>query len=129
MRNLFVVAILSSAAMVGTLTPSLAACVSSGAHQYCSDNMGNSYSVQRFGRQYYITGFNAKTGATWSQTVTSAGGTTVHSGTTNGDTWNMTDQRLGDSRVLSYTDSNGRTWTYSCSAVGCRFTCNQAGCN
>jgi hypothetical protein len=120
MRNLFIAAIVSYAAIVGTLTPSFAICVGSGLNQYCSDHSGNTYAVQRFGRQYYINGFNAKTGTTWSQTLTSVGGTTFYKGMTNDDSWNLTDQHLGGTRVLSYKDSTGQTWTYTCTPAGCQ---------
>jgi hypothetical protein len=129
MGNLVVVAILSSVALAGTLSPSFAACVGSGLNQYCSDAEGNSYAVQRFGRQYYISGFNAKTGGRWTQTLTIAGDMVNLNGMTGGESWKIVGQRIGDTKVLAYTDHKGRTWTYTCTPSACKLTCNQPGCN
>src|SRR5690606_40219596 len=44
-----------------------AACVGSPGFQTCTDNSGNSYSVQRFGGSTYMQGRNSATGSNWSQ--------------------------------------------------------------
>jgi hypothetical protein len=91
MRKLFAV-VLGMAAVTLAITPSAATCFGSGAFQTCNDNSGNSYTVQRYGNQTNMSGFNAQTGSTWSQHSMTLGNTTYHNGITNGNSWNMTDQ-------------------------------------
>jgi hypothetical protein len=105
--------------LTGTVLPLSAACLGSGSLQTCYDNSGNSYSVQRFGNQTNVNGYNAQTGSTWSQHTTTMGNTTFHNGVTNGNSWNMTDQRLGNTRMYSGTNSGGRSFFYTCNQFGC----------
>jgi hypothetical protein len=105
--------------LAGTVLPSLASCLGSGSFQTCNDNSGNSYSVQRFGNQTNMSGYNAQTGSTWSQHSATMGNTTFHNGVTNGNSWNMTDQRFGNARTYSGTDSRGQSFFYSCNQFGC----------
>jgi hypothetical protein len=117
MRRFFVLPV----AMVGLFAASdaSAACFGSGAFQNCTDNSGNSYTVQRFGNQTIMNGSNGNTGSMWSQHSTTMGNTTIHNGMTNGDSWHMTDQRVGNMRILNGTDSRGNSFSRTCTQVGC----------
>jgi len=96
-----------------------ATCIGSGALSTCSDGSGNSYTVQRFGNQTFMNGYNAQTGSSWSQNSTTMGNTTFHYGQTNGNSWNMTDQRFGNMRTFSGTDSRGNFFSHTCGPWGC----------
>jgi len=62
-----------------TVAPSSATCFGSGSFQTCSDNSGNSYTVQRFENQTNMNGNNAQTN---SMTLRN---TTFHNDITNGN--------------------------------------------
>jgi hypothetical protein len=47
------------------------------------------------------------------------GNTTYHNGVTNGNSWNMTDQRIGSMRTFSGTNSRGQSFFYTCTQFGC----------
>jgi hypothetical protein len=96
-----------------------AVCYGSGSFSNCYDSAGNSYTVQRFGNQTVMNGYNAETGSTWSQNSTTLGNTTLHTGETNGNSWNMTDQRMGNMRSIYGTDSRGNSFNYLCTPYGC----------
>jgi hypothetical protein len=66
-----------------------------------------------------MDGHNANTGSSWSQNSTTFGNTTFHEGQTNGQTWNMTDQRNGGLRSIYGTDSRGNSFSYTCTQFGC----------
>jgi hypothetical protein len=66
-----------------------------------------------------MQGYNSQTGSTWQQNSTTMGNTTLHNGMTNGNSWNMTDQRLGGTRFLNGTDSRGNSFSRTCNQFGC----------
>lgn len=103
---------------VALVSPAAAACFGTGSLQTCYDESGNSYSVSRFGNNTIVNGHNSRTGSSWSQQSSTFGNTTYHSGQTNGQSWNATDQRLGNMRMIYGTDSNGNHFNYSCDAFG-----------
>src|SRR5690554_4138984 len=83
---------------------SIAACVGSGSFQTCTDNSGNSYSVQRIGNTTITNGYNSNTGSNWSQTSNTIGNTTIHNGTSsNGNNWHGTTQNIGNMQIHSGT--------------------------
>ncbi len=99
---------------------SIAGCVGSGSFQTCTDDSGNSYSVQRIGNTTYTNGHNASTGSNWSQNSTTIGNTTFHNGrSADGDTWNGTSTRIGGSTFNSGTDSDGNFYNSTCTQFGC----------
>jgi hypothetical protein len=100
-------------------SPVRATCIGSDTFSTCSDNSGNQYTVRRFGNSTYLNGSNAETGSTWSQTSRTLGNTTYHNGVTNGNPWNMTDQRFENTRTYSGTDSQGNNFFYRCGTFGC----------
>ena len=100
-------------------TAAQAACFGSSSFSNCYDDSRNSYTVQRFGNQTIMNGYNAGTGSTWSQNSATFGNTTYHSGITNGNSWNMTDQSFGGMRSIYGTDSRGNSFNYTCTQFGC----------
>ena len=117
MRRITLATSLALMMMVGTAS---AACIGSGSFQSCTDNSGNSYSVNRFGNSTFMNGTNSRTGSTWSQNSNTFGNTTMHSGrSSDGGNWNLTEQRMGSSRSITGTDSNGRSVNRFCGSFGC----------
>lgn len=108
-----------AAAMLFASTAS-ATCVGSGSLQTCSDNSGNTYTVNRLGSTTYLNGNNSRTGSTWNQTSQTIGSTTFHNGTSSdGNSWNSTQQRIGNSTFINGTDSKGNTFNKVCNQYGC----------
>jgi hypothetical protein len=101
-------------------SPVSAACVGSNAFSTCTDDSGNSYSVQRFGNQTFMNGYNAGTGSNWSEHSTTMGNTTYLNGQAgNGNSWNETEQHIGNMEIRSGTDSNGNSFYSTCGPLGC----------
>jgi hypothetical protein len=105
--------------MVSLSSAANARCFGSSTFSNCYDDSGNSYTVQRFGNQTMMNGYNAQTGSMWSQNSMTLGNTTYHTGETNGNSWNMTDTRYGSMRSIYGTDSRGRSFNYMCTQFGC----------
>ena len=95
-----------------------AACLGSGAFQTCYDDSGNSYTVNRLGNSTYTNGYNAQTDSFWNQQSHTYGNTTQHSGTTNGNNWNMTQTQNSFGQTFSGTDSSGESFYKTCDAYG-----------
>lgn len=96
-----------------------AQCFGSDSFQTCTDDSGNSYTVNRFGNTTIMNGYSAG-GGSWSQNSHSFGDTTIHSGTaSDGGSWSLTDQRFGSSRSIFGTDSDGNTVSRFCGPYGC----------
>lgn len=97
-----------------------AACFGSGAFRNCTDNQGNSYSVQRYGNTTIMNGSNARTGARWNQQSQTYGNNTYTTGrAADGNSWNMQQQRIGNNTYYSGRDSSGRRFSGSCNQFGC----------
>lgn len=97
-----------------------AACYGSSSYQNCTDDYGNSYSVQRYGNTTQLNGYNSQTGSSWNQNSQTIGNTTYHNGTSaDGNNWNMTQQRIGNNTFYSGTDSNGNSINKTCNQFGC----------
>lgn len=106
--------------LIMTSTTSEAACSGSGNFYNCSDSSGNSYSVQRYGNQTHMQGYNFDTGSSWSQNSTSYGNTTITNGfDADGNSWNMTQQKIGNSTITSGFDSDGNYFSKTCNSYGC----------
>ena len=76
-----------------------ATCYGTDTFQNCDDNSGKSYTINLFDDTTMMTGGNAQTGSSGSQNPTTLGDTTFHNDrASNGNSWNSTPQRLGDSR-------------------------------
>ena len=120
MRRLTVLA----AALVAAAIPvsSAAECWGTQAFSNCVDGNGNSYKVQRFGNTTYMQGYNSGTGSTWNQQSHRFGSITQHYGhASNGNSWNMTHQQLGNGwQSYSGTDSSGQYFNYMCGPYGCQ---------
>jgi hypothetical protein len=95
-----------------------AACYGSGSFQTCYDNSGNSYTVNQYGNQTQMNGYNANTGSQWSQTTNTMGNTTYSNGQTNGQQWNMIQQNYGGMQTYSGSNSSGQPFYYTCTQVG-----------
>jgi hypothetical protein len=95
------------------------ACFGSSSFSTCNDASGNSYTVQRFGNQTMMNGYNAQTGSNWSQNSMNLGNMTITNGTTNGRPWNETQQNLGGGmRSIYGTNSYGAPFNYTCTPYG-----------
>jgi len=57
-----------------------AQCVDTGAFQSCTDNKGNSYTVNHIGNSTYTQDRNSRTGSSWNQNSMTIGNTTTHNG-------------------------------------------------
>lgn len=80
----------------------------------CTDQHGNSYTVQRHGNTTYTNGYSSSTGSTWSQSSQTYGSTTYHNGTAaNGNSWSGTSQSIGNMHFYQGTDSRGNSYTGS----------------
>ena len=98
-----------------------AGCSGSGSYHTCSDNSGNRYTVQKYGNQTHLNGYNAGTGSTWSQNSTRYGNTTITNGfDADGNSWNMQQRRIGNSTYTSGFDSNGNYFSQTCGVYGCQ---------
>lgn len=120
-----------------------AACYGSASYKTCTDDQGNSYSVQKSGNQTRVQGYNYQTGSSWSQSTQrignssyttgydadgnswnsnsrTIGNTTYQSGTdSDGNYFNNTIRRSGSSTNYSGYDSNGNSHNKTCTAYGC----------
>lgn len=99
-------------------TQSFAGCIGTESFQTCTDNSGNSYTVNRLGDSTYTDGYNAQTGSSWSQQSHTYGNTTQHTGVTNGNSWNMTQTQNGYGQTFSGTDSQGQSFYKTCDSFG-----------
>ena len=105
---------------LGWTAPASAACFGSAAYSTCTDDSGNSYSIQRFGNQTFMNGSNAAAGSNWSEHSMTLGNTTYIDGkAANGNSWNETEQHLGNTETYSGTDSNGNSFFRTCGPGGC----------
>jgi hypothetical protein len=114
--------LLSAAAITLLLlsTTANAICTGSGSFKTCTDNQGNSYTIQKFGNQTYMTGNNSRTGSSWSSNSTTIGNTTFQQGrSADGDSWNQTIQNIGNTQYRTGTDSNGNSFSTTCNQFGC----------
>ncbi|MCO6390549.1 hypothetical protein GTW25_05850 [Aliihoeflea aestuarii] len=112
--------LLAAAALMAVTTSSYAACYGTGNYQRCSDNSGNSYSVQRYGNTTNLRGYNSNTGSSWSQNSQHLGNSTFTRGyDADGNSWNSTTQRIGDSSFTRGMDSDGNSFSRTCNSFGC----------
>lgn len=111
--------LLLSISLAFTASASYANCFGSDAFKTCTDNSGNSYTVQKFGDTTTVQGRNSQ-GDTWSQRSQTLGNTTYHNGTAaNGNNWNGTTSTYGGTTVNQGTDSNGQSYRKTCNQYGC----------
>jgi hypothetical protein len=96
-----------------------AACYGSGAFRTCTDDSGNSYNVQKYGNTTTMQGYNAGTGSQWNQTSQTFGNSTYIQGNSNGRTWNEQIHTSPGMTTYSGTDSLGRSFNKTCTALGC----------
>lgn len=112
-------ATLSSLALLTVASNAHASCFGSDTYKTCTDNSGNSYSVQKYGNSTYVQGTNAQ-GESWSQQSQTYGNTTYHNGTAkDGNSWNGTTSTFGGTTVHQGTDSRGNGYYKSCNQYGC----------
>jgi hypothetical protein len=100
-----------AAAVISILTVNVAngTCYETDTFQNCDDSFGSSYTIDRFGGTTIMTGDNAQTGSSRSQNSTTLGDTTFHiDRASGGNSWNSTDQRLGESRSGRQGSSSNR---------------------
>ena len=100
-------------------TVSFANCVGTANFYTCNDLSGNSYSVNKFGNQTYMNGFNSNTGSQWSQNSSTFGNTTIINGSANGRQWNETIQTAPGITTYSGRDSHGNNFYRVCTTAGC----------
>lgn len=97
-----------------------AACFGTGAFQNCTDNQGNTYSVQRYGNTTQMQGHNIQNGTNWNQTSNTVGNMTFHNGSAaNGNSWSGSSTSVGGSTFYQGTDSRGNSYNKTCNAFGC----------
>lgn len=113
-----------SAALLSAMSlPAHAQCVGSSSYYNCYDSSsGNSYTVQDYGGQTYMTGSNTRTGSSWSQQSYDLGGgmTSTYGRSSDGGNWNMTTTDYGNGySTYSGTDSDGNYVSGSCGLMGC----------
>lgn len=89
--------------------------------QTCTDQSGNSYTVNRMGNTTTVNGYNAQAGTSWNETANTYGNTTQINGTAaSGQQWNETIQNYGNGNRSMYgTDSRGNSFNKTCTAYGC----------
>ncbi|WP_174863261.1 hypothetical protein [Comamonas jiangduensis] len=118
MRGILVTA-LSGIALFTAASSVHASCFGGDTYKTCTDNSGNSYSVQKYGNSTYVQGMNAQ-GESWSQQSQTYGNTTYHNGTAkDGNSWNGTTSTFGGTTVHQGTDSRGNGYYKSCNQYGC----------
>lgn len=105
-------------AILGVPLVARAACIGSDTLATCTDDSGNTYTVNRMGDTTMVNGSNPD-GSTWSQTSQTMGNMTVTNGETNGQPWNMTQQNLGGMTTYSGTNAAGQPFNHTCTAFGC----------
>ena len=119
MKKVFLAAAL--ALMVGS-TGAWAQCYGTGNFKTCNDvQTGNSYTVQKYGNQTNVTGYNSRTGSSWQQQSQKIGNTTYQNGTSaDGNTWNQTIRSSSYGTTYSGTDSDGNYFHKYCPSTGCK---------
>jgi hypothetical protein len=107
--------IAAAIALLGLSGIAHATCYGTQAVQNCYDpNTGNSYSVQRYGSQTNVQGYNATTGSNWSQTSTTIGSTTYTNGSdSQGRPWTETQTRIGNTVNTYGTNAAGQPFSDS----------------
>lgn len=112
--------ILSIAVLALASNTVMASCYGTGTYQTCTDDSGNTYSVNRLGNNTYMEGRNPQTGSTWSQETYRSGNTSnTYGRDANGNSWSSSTYKNGNSTTTYGTDSNGRSFTRTCNQFGC----------
>src|SRR4051812_32851707 len=114
----FIVGFLFAAGFLAISGSGQAACYGRGSFQTCYDTSGNNYSVNRYGNQTQMNGYNTNTGSQWSQTTNTMGNTTYYNGQTNGQQWNMIQQNYGGIQTYNGSNAAGQSFSYTCTQVG-----------
>lgn len=97
-----------------------AACVGTGSFKSCTDDSGNSYTVNKLGNSTYVQGTNAETGSSWNQQTHRSGNTSnTYGSSADGSTWNSTTYRNGSTTNTYGTDSKGNSFSRTCNQYGC----------
>ena len=86
------------------------ACYGTGTYKTCYDANGNSQTVSKIGNSTTVTGTNAQTGSSWSQTSTDYGNITITNGNSNGSSWNSTSTTIGNTTFTNGTATNGNSF-------------------
>ncbi|MDQ7777867.1 MAG: hypothetical protein Q4615_19350 [Paracoccus aminovorans] len=119
----FPIFLLAPTIAVAVSTPPAAAdCFGSGSFRTCSDDAGNNYTVQQFGNQTVVDGYNTRTGSRWSQDTMDLGGgmTTTTGRAADGSRWTQDTMDLGGGMTsVSGRDSNGNRYSVTCDQFGC----------
>lgn len=99
--------------------PLTAGCFGTQALQTCTDALGNTYTVQRFGGTTYIEGRDAD-GLTWRQQSVTRGNDILHSGEiSDGTHWTATERNLGAGYTrIEGIDTDGSTFLRVCNWLG-----------
>ena len=115
MKKILIATIMFTAAVAANAT-----CFGSRAYQTCSDNSGNTYTVQRYGNTTTVQGSNAQTGSNWNQTSNTFGNTTITNGSAaDGSHWNSTTTSSRGMTQQYGTDSRGNSFSRTCTQFGC----------
>lgn len=95
-------------------------CTGSGSFYTCYDNNGNNYTVNKFGNNTTVNGYNAQTGSSWNQSTYRNGNTSSTYGTAaDGSSWNSQTYRTPSGSSTYGTDSSGRSFSRHCNQYGC----------
>ena len=107
--------------LLATSTAAFAGCYGSGSFYTCNDASGNRYTVQKFGNQTNMRGYNYDTGSSRSQNSRQLGNTTYTRGfDADGNSWSMQQRRVGNSTYTSGFDSDGNYFSKTCGIYGCQ---------
>lgn len=97
-----------------------AACYGTGSYRTCTDDSGNSYTVNKLGNSTYVQGTNPNTGSTWTQETHRSGtSSNTYGRDSEGNTWNSNTYRSGSTTNTYGTDSNGNSFSRTCNQFGC----------
>lgn len=97
-----------------------AGCFGSESFKTCTDDSGNSYTINRLGNSTYMQGSNPYTGNTWSQeTHRSGNSSNTYGMDSDGNNWNSNTYRTPSGSTTYGTDSNGRSFNRTCNQFGC----------
>jgi len=97
-------------------------CTRSATLLHCSDGRGSFYAVAQQGNQFYLRGFDARSGLSWAQTLTRLGRIQYFAGASSDfNLWTGSGRRIGWNQVNSFTTGDGERGQVSCNRLrGCR---------
>lgn len=109
MKRAFIPAILVLTAFAPNVA--LADCYGSERYKTCTDQNGNSYTVQKYGNSTQVQGYNYETGNSWSQSTNRVGNSSYTTGyDAEGNSWSQNTRRIGNTTYQDGYDSDGNSY-------------------